>query len=86
MGRLDTNERLELLRRANAQLRQFFERFSGAPVLGTDEEVEALLQVERSLQSVGALLGDGGLQRATILKLVRKCSAIVPTWYACATN
>ena len=64
MGRLDTSERLELLRRANARLRQFFERFSGAPVLGTDEEVEALLQVERSLQSIGALLGEGRLQKS----------------------
>ncbi len=63
MGRLNNNESLELLRRANAQFRQFFERFSGAPVMGTDEEVEALLHVERTLQSVGALL-DGQLEKS----------------------
>ena len=33
-------------------------RFSGAPVLGTDEEVQALLQIERSLQSVGVFWMD----------------------------
>ncbi|MGD0930716.1 MAG: hypothetical protein ABR902_08705 [Candidatus Korobacteraceae bacterium] len=61
MERIDDQASLELLRRANERFRRFFARFSGAPVLGTDEEVEALLQVEQSLQSVGALL-DGRLQ------------------------
>lgn len=50
---------LDLLRRANARLENFFARFSGAPVLGTDEEVEALLQVERAMRSIGTLLGKG---------------------------
>jgi hypothetical protein len=61
MGRLDANESLELLRRANGHLGRFFERFSSAPVMGTDEEVAALLQLARALQSIGALL-DGRLQ------------------------
>jgi hypothetical protein len=61
MERIDDCDRLQLLRRANERLRRFFARFSGAPILGTDEEVEALLQVEGTLQSVGTLL-DGRLQ------------------------
>ncbi len=60
MERMTTDTRLDLLRRANARLANFFARFSGAPVLGTTEEVEALLQVERTLHSVRALL-DGGM-------------------------
>jgi len=63
MERIDDQAALELLRRANDRFGRFFARFSGAPVLGTDEEVEALLQVERTLQSVGAFL-DGRLQRS----------------------
>lgn len=61
MGRVETDDALELLRRANAQFGRFFESFSGAPVMGTEEEVAALLQVGRTLQSVDALL-DGRLQ------------------------
>jgi hypothetical protein len=61
MGRIDTNESLELLRRANGHLGRFFERFSGAPVMGADEEVAALFQLERALQLVGGLL-DGRLR------------------------
>jgi hypothetical protein len=61
MGCLDINESRDLLRRANAQFARFFQRFCGAPVMGTSEEVAALLQLERTLQSVGALL-DGRLQ------------------------
>ncbi len=64
MGRIDNTAHVELLRRANAHFSQFFARFTGAPVLGTDEEVEALLQVERTLQSVRVLL-DGRLQQST---------------------
>jgi len=55
---------LDLLRRANAHLENFFARFSGAPVLGTDQEIEALLRVERALHSVRALL-DGSPQEGT---------------------
>ncbi|MFZ0311877.1 MAG: hypothetical protein WAL85_04135 [Candidatus Korobacteraceae bacterium] len=62
MERIDEPASLELLRRANERFSRFFVRFAGAPVLGTDEEVQALLQIERSLQSVGVLL-DGRLQR-----------------------
>jgi len=58
---IDDYDRVQLLRRANERLGRFFARFSGAPVLGTEEEVEALLQVEGTMQSVGALL-DGRLQ------------------------
>jgi len=50
---------LDLLRRANAHLNSFFARFSGAPVLGVSEEVEALRQVEKTLRAVGALLDEG---------------------------
>jgi hypothetical protein len=52
---------LELLRRANSRLTQFFDRFAGAPVLGTDEELQSMLEVEYTLKSVAALL-DGRLQ------------------------
>ena len=61
MERLDDYDNLQLLRRANERLARFFARFAGAPVLGTQEEVEALLQVESAMQSIAALL-DGGLQ------------------------
>jgi hypothetical protein len=61
MGCLEHDGPLELLRRANAHFGRFFERFADAPVMGTDEEVEALLQVERTLHSIGVLL-DGRLQ------------------------
>jgi len=53
---------LETLRRANACFTRFFHRFSAAPVLGSEEEVEELSQVEAVLDSVGHLL-DGRLQR-----------------------
>jgi len=65
MERLDEHDSLLLLRRANERFARFFARFSGAPVLGTGEEVEALLQVEYTLRSVGCLL-DGRLQKSAI--------------------
>lgn len=68
MERLDEFDRLQSLRRANERFGRFFARFSGAPVLGTDEEVEALRQVESSLQSVGALL-DGRLQSSRTVQV-----------------
>ncbi len=52
---------LELLRRANSRLTQFFARFAGAPVFGTDEELHSMLEIEHTLKSVAALL-DGRLQ------------------------
>jgi hypothetical protein len=72
MERIDEQASLELLRRANDRFGHFFARFSGAPVLGTDEEVEALLQIERTLQSVGVFL-DGRLQRN---KAVQVCDEL----------
>ena len=59
MERINSEIRLRALRRANSDLEDFFTRFSGIPVSGTHEEVEALRQVERALRSVGTLL-DGG--------------------------
>lgn len=59
MERMNTAGRLDLVARANARLENFFARFSGAPVLGTNEEVEALLRIERALQSVRAVLDEG---------------------------
>jgi hypothetical protein len=63
MERIDDQANLQLLRRANDRFRRFFARFSCAPILGSEEEVEALLQVENALRSVGAFL-DGRLQRS----------------------
>jgi hypothetical protein len=60
MERLNQND-LDVVRQANVRLRRFLDR-SGAPVSGTNEEVEALLQVEEILQSVGVLL-DSGVQK-----------------------
>ncbi|MGB8885621.1 MAG: hypothetical protein WCC87_02810 [Candidatus Korobacteraceae bacterium] len=62
MGCVDTNASLELVQRANAHLERFLARFADAAILGTDEEVEATLQLERALQSVAVLL-DQGLQK-----------------------
>ena len=53
---MNIDDALNRLRRANDCLEKFFARFSGAPVLGTNEEVEALLQVEGALRSVRPLL------------------------------
>ena len=61
MERIDEYDSVQLLRRANERFSRFFARFSGAPVLGTVEEVEALLQIENTLQSVRPYL-DGRLQ------------------------
>jgi len=50
---------LNVLLTANARLANFFDRFSGMPVQGTQQEVEALSQVELALHSVGNLLNQG---------------------------
>lgn len=60
----DDSANLELLRRANSSFARFFARFSGAPVLGTGEELQAMLQVEGTLKSVSRLL-DGRLQKTS---------------------
>ncbi len=59
MERLNPNTHLDTLRLANVSLVHFLDRFSGAPASGTDREVEALLTLEKTLQSVGVLLSNG---------------------------
>ncbi len=61
MERLNEQDGVELLRQANQCFGRFFTRFSGAPVVGDDEEVKAMMQVEEALQAVGPYL-DGRLQ------------------------
>jgi len=56
---MDPAASLDLLRGANETFRRFFEHFAGVRVGGTDKEVEAMLQVERTLRAVGRFLkGD----------------------------
>ncbi len=47
---------LDRLRQANDELSRFFARFAGSPALGSDDEVEALLSMERTVREVGKLL------------------------------
>ena len=54
MERIGDN--LERLRQANDELSRFFARFAGSPALGSDDEVEALLSVERTVRTTGKLL------------------------------
>ena len=56
---MNSETSLDLLRRANSELERFFAGFSGARVEGTNQEVAALMQVERALRSIGALLNSG---------------------------
>lgn len=59
MQRNDAATALDHLRCVNDTFRRFFAYFAGTPVRGTAEEVEAMLQVERTLQSVPRVLnGD----------------------------
>ena len=80
---------LELLRSANESFGRFFQHFAGIPVRGTAEEVEAMLEVERVLRSVGTLLNRGlrasqdtamrdeiGRYRENLLRLHRELSAM----------
>ena len=64
MERLNEQAGVELLRQANQCFGRFFTRFSGVPVVGAEEEIKAMLQVENALQAVGPYL-DGRLQRNT---------------------
>jgi len=96
MERLDEYDALLILQHANERLGRFFARFSGAPVLGTDEEVEALLQVENTLRAVGQLL-NGRLQnnalpamrdqlasyRANLLRLRQELAAMQSATLSC---
>ncbi|HLI62434.1 MAG TPA: hypothetical protein VKV05_03465 [Terriglobales bacterium] len=59
---LDERSGVELLRQANQCFGRFFARFSGAPVVGDDEEIKAMTEVENALRAVGPYL-DGRLQR-----------------------
>jgi hypothetical protein len=61
--RMDSAAGLDLLRSANEGLRRFFEHFGGVPVCGTDEEVQAMFHVERTLRAVGRFL-NGDLKAA----------------------
>jgi hypothetical protein len=59
MANRDVDRDLQMLQGANLLFSQFFQRFSGSPVLGTDEEVQAMRQIEHSLQSVALALDSG---------------------------
>jgi hypothetical protein len=59
MERLNPNNDLETLQGANASLVRFLDRFAAAPVPGSDYEIEALVTLEETLQSVGVLLSSG---------------------------
>ena len=61
MDSINDHAALQGLRHANEYISQFFARFSGAPVLGAETEVEGMLRLASTLRSVGALL-DGRLQ------------------------
>ena len=59
MDGIGNHRDLETLRHANDYIGQFFARFSGVPVGGTEKEVEDMLRLANTLRSVGALLGEG---------------------------
>lgn len=59
MERLDEISSLDHLRDANERFRNFFARFAGLPVEGNEEELKAMIQIERTLRSVGGLLDSG---------------------------
>jgi|SRR5271166_3176265 len=50
---------LKVLRQANTRFANFLARFAGVPVLGSEEEVGALLLLETTLHSVRTLLQSG---------------------------
>jgi hypothetical protein len=56
MERLDDQTELQLLRTANLQFNDFFALFAERPVVGTQREVAALVGIEDTLKSVGAVL------------------------------
>lgn len=86
---MKNDSELHQLRHANLQLDRFLTRFSRAAVLGTDEEVTAVLQLERTLRSVGVLLKQGvqrsqngevqselAIYRANLIKLRRELAEL----------
>lgn len=88
MGCLTGENEIHLLRRANMDLDRFLARFSRAAVLGTEEEVTALLHLQRTL-AIGGLLkqdiqhsSDDNVQselaiyRANLIKLRRELAEL----------
>jgi hypothetical protein len=71
MERLEEISGLGLIHDSNERLRNFFARFGGLPVEGKEEELKAMLQIERILRSVGALL-ESGIQAAKNSELHRE--------------
>jgi hypothetical protein len=59
MERIEDISSLDHLRDANEGFRNFFARFGGLPVEGNEEELKAMLEIERTLRSVGRLLESG---------------------------
>jgi hypothetical protein len=59
MERLNPKDDLETLQGANASLVRFLDRLASAPAPGADYEIEALVTLEETLQSVGVLLSSG---------------------------
>lgn len=96
MERMNNGNELELLRRANLRLDHFLVRFARAAVFGTDEEVEAILEVQRTLESVGALLkqeiqrskdedvqSELAIYRANLIKLRRELAELQDCALSC---
>jgi hypothetical protein len=61
MARLEEASSVELVRSANQRFDDFFKRFGGMPVEGTQDELHAMLEIEGALRKVGTML-EGGLQ------------------------
>jgi hypothetical protein len=55
MARLEESAGVDLLRHANRSLREFLAR-NGEAVQGSDDDVQAMLEVERTLRAVGGEL------------------------------
>ena len=86
---MNANDPLELLRRANARLGLFFARVSASDALGTQEELNMLLQLEEAVRSVEVLLQQGvqaiadrevraelAVYRANLERLLRQLGAM----------
>ena len=73
-------DNLELLRRANACLRQFLVQFSGIGVVGTDGEMQALLPFSRMYWGPWARFWMGGCKPRRTTRCVRNSPATAKTW------